>query len=1183
MLNQATANVQEVYEGLMDQVKHESPMNRYYKSVITRDMISYVYRQRIYLRVRLASATLFIDPDTKQIIADRDMAVPLTSVELVNDAIALDNFGLKGHSNAFVIVNYGQLAQLALSSTGLDGKRISVLFDKKMRFKDLIIDGASTMGHIRKKSDVYYEYVIFLASPSSVRTCSGLLIRDDISNDVKQDILDKYTSYAASEELTSKLVSVQDGIKTSARFSMHLAPNNGDKLVANSVILYNAMFGDDEIGIPDGFMFMNIRMLINALIKDGWDRSKISVKELMKLCDQLRPYNVAKGAGRYITGETMGLMLQDLIVLGTFGTNGIVTKAEQVEIAKLWESKTPGIILIGTARTTSADLILDKNALKKLPNFHKNGIKTGLNVLQTLTDSADYTCWQELNSIAVNPDPELAFEGMRMAASQMNDSILAKSELRNSAFKVPGFDSYAGAVVKNISNYIFDFDATLYVAEVKNYLKSVTNDANRGRIPVANALFGTAMPDPGLFFGYKILEDDEVYLDGKEVNSYILTRMPKSNPTEVLQGNYVCLDIIRTRCNILCPNKTTADAIYQMYAIKPDGIIMPAVAYALAILGGSDFDGDRLKIKKILESVTGLADYMCVRHIYIDVESGKGSIDKIPMDINHLPMFIAKAIYSGNDSVGSIVNKCSRIIALMAELQASHKIPERLNNVIVALEIAGVELNAFGHDYVSPLTKTAKDVNGTRYLKVDIKPSSDTKIQEAMMGMKPSFENLFNALDDLCLFNSGLIMRTIDSAKTGEIVRPNFELYKHIKCASIKGVKVGLNDKNEVESTITIYNNKVKKQIVDGESIDVLQLQDWAGNFKKNAVAQISNCANALMGAKPEWSIGQVNELLENMAVRQNEEDSPHAREVFRNMFTATVLPNGFRKGSAIELLKGYYHDLTQMKINEAESCRDTDEEYAVSSFYRNLFAYSANTLRLSIRSALGFNLSPIDLYRLCKYASFTDRQGINLDNKSRFAETMLPNEFVHYVVDNHNDSDIAFCGEKIISSFVELEDSMQIELIDGCNIEKGIVVNKRLTGLFDVFEYEGVFYAAKPIKDVFAAPEIDGKIMIKLNDKLQESEFEVGDIIDIEKSGFVLMRNKEIVGFSDMHDMFLSEFKGKSFEIVEYLDKTVANDKGGKRARYLFGHIIGQNVIDLDEQDAPIKADESVDAFDLF
>lgn len=735
-------------------------------------------------------------------------AIVARKVDNYSDTLLSIEFPSGNRENLDNALKYGHIVRLSsVDSVGYyvmtDDGSYAMIYDHEQKpvlsiskIKELIAQNSDV------KIDVYWT---FINNPSRQRQSSCLFIKgeagangllDRKAHETRMEkIIDSITGGAYSimkAAYGDKEINFSKLYKIFSRFSLPMTGSSacGD---IESIAWYHGDININGIPFADGTGFINLNVF-----KDVW-------------IDELADHNVCGNLNQSRVYEIKGchntvapLVMARVILAVSKLMNAEIVFIDKNQSVQYWAEMQLGlhknkIVVIGAKRLEDVSFFGDDTTIKVAADFSRQG---------------------KLNVMSV-PKP---FSGKVKLSQQLVSCFLKVPEAHDVLWEIGKKEIYK-IFTKRRS---VDFGAIKDVLFPDNTLVALgSTDKNVGRawldsaIKTANktingfsfkveGLYGLVTPDFGLFFGHKILKDDEIFVNDRRFwgKRGVCIRYPHNDSGEHVKVRIVGLPEVKERLeNLLAEGAIDTDTYWTLlpfYSNVKGGVIVVQSSNKrfAALLGGMDYDGDGITVVTE-ERVVKLFD--SVKSCAIDFGSPAPNPATAKFSVWFLNDGYRAMINNTNDNIGTITNRNMSFMSF--ESICENLADEDMNCLIDAInkEKSVEEYAGFNEVYESRFS-------GKESITIDAAAVEEWDKYIKFCGISNK-ANLLAILSDAQKINSSVAGRTIDSAKTGEIVlAPLAGLFGIIKGGIIAKIKVGtkiVKQNNLDKGTTEVFAEKI--------------------------------------------------------------------------------------------------------------------------------------------------------------------------------------------------------------------------------------------------------------------------------------------------------------------------------------------------------------------------------------
>jgi hypothetical protein len=591
-------------------------------------------------------------------------------------------------------------------------------------------------------------YRIDAPSPSSLRR-ETVIMYDASDMPFALERMDKATTGSWSLHCGQD-VTLGDGAKIAQRHSGAWAPsrNWGE-------VLYYAIHEGKWVGSAiDGMGFMlaskGAEMLSRIL------GTEVTERAVLGLMIQARPTGVAKCSITFVSKTFMKRLIRE-----------------------------HGAVVYGGRDIP--DLILDRNALKADFDFTSS---FNLEVLDVAKHGIAHTSIQVLQKmVSAGIDRREILEFDRDLYQAGVDHLF--DGYKSNSPTPMGFSAYKGKIaasqiISRIAPALVNADKPLFKsAIIEGDMKSMVNDANRVYHEISGG-FVRLQADPAILFGHHLLRFGQVFiagprgreLSGKQV---VIFKYPTVGCGELYLATVVSdddmLDIIGTSGLDTELRRT----LVEYYRSLQNGVmVLPACEEIKKLLAGCDFDWDGAlyvedsKFVALMKRCKPLLVNIDTSNVQKDIRI----VGQYGFDL--MPKLVLGTIRRGRtgSTVGVITRMNDVVVSLMtAPFAIQKQAIERVFDPVPNRKYVG--LSYYQHV-----------VDGTSIDAVDVTPEDVQRIYNEIRHSHLTADVMPKMLKDLNVLFRLLQELTIDSVKTGLVVKVPFNFLRHAECAIHKPMAI---------------------------------------------------------------------------------------------------------------------------------------------------------------------------------------------------------------------------------------------------------------------------------------------------------------------------------------------------------------------------------------------------------
>ncbi len=652
------------------------------------------------------------------------------------------------------------------------------------------------------KVDIYWAFV---NNPSRQRQSSCLFIKGEAGPNGLLDrkhqekrmetILDKisYGSYSVMKEAYGKEeVNFSKLYKIFSRFSL---PMTGSSVCGEigSVAWFHGDFKHDGVAFADGSGF-----ICSDVFKEHWANGTLADPNVCGNLVQAR-FGTVKGCHNVVSKKAMA----EIIRAAAKKMGAEIVFIDKNQSIEYWANVQLGanknkIMIIGANNLESVDFFGDDSTFKTAFDFSLMPFDlNAMAVPKGLNGSVGISLQCASSFLKVDG----AYDVLLNIGKKHVDKILRqKRSVRFDAIKDVLFpDNTLIALGSNDKNATRSW--------IDNSIKSVNNAINMFAFDV-EGFYGLITFDLGVFFDVKILRNDEMFVNDRRFwnKRCVAIRYPHNCAGEHKKAKIVSINTVKERLENLLNEGVINESVYWLLIahyrnIKSGVIVVQSTDKKFgALLGGCDYDGDGITVITDPDLVS-LWDN--VPQCAIDFGSPAPNPAVARFSTWFLNDGYRAMVNNSNDKIGIITNRNMSFMSFESLKDFTDEDMKTLAKMI-SKEVGLKEYAGYNHMY-------ELQFDGKEEIVIDASAVEAWDKLVKFCGIS-NRENLINILNDAQKVNSSVVGRTIDSAKSGEIVlSPLAGLFSIIKGGIIQDVSINVKTVKENNSDVGRKEVVVKK------------------------------------------------------------------------------------------------------------------------------------------------------------------------------------------------------------------------------------------------------------------------------------------------------------------------------------------------------------------------------------
>lgn len=659
---------------------------------------------------------------------------------------------------------------------------------------------------IEKNGDVKVDiYWAFVNNPSRQRQSSCLFIKGEegpnglldrkYQEERMEAILDKITYGAYS---VMKMAYGNEDINFSKLykiFSRFSLPMTGSSVCGKigSVAWFHGDFKHDGVAFADGSGFLS-----SDVFKKHWANGALTDPNVCGNLVQAR-FGTVKGCHNVVSKKAMA----EIIRAAAKKMNAEIVFIDKNQSVKYWAEMQLGlhknkIVVIGANNLESVDFFGDDSTFKTAFDFSL--MPFDLNVMAVpkgLNGNVGISLQCASSFLKVDGAHDVL---LNIGKKHVDKILRQKRSIRFDAVKDVLFpDNTLIALGSNDKNTTRSW--------LDNSIKSVNNAINMFAFDV-EGFYGLITFDLGVFFGVKILKNDEMFVNDRRFwnKRCVAIRYPHNCAGEHKKAKIVSIDTIKERLENLLNEGIINESVYWLLIahyrnIKSGVIVVQSTDKKFgALLGGCDYDGDGITV---ITDPDLVALWDNVPQCAIDFGSPAPNPAVARFSTWFLNDGYRAMVNNSNDKIGIITNRNMSFMSFESLKDFTYKDMDTLAKMI-SKEVGLKEYAGYNHVY-------ELQFDGKEEIVIDASAVETWDKLIKFCGIS-NRENLINILNDAQKVNSSVVGRTIDSAKSGEIVlSPLAGLFSIIKGGIIQDVSINIKTVKENNSDVGRKEVVVKK------------------------------------------------------------------------------------------------------------------------------------------------------------------------------------------------------------------------------------------------------------------------------------------------------------------------------------------------------------------------------------